>query len=63
VVIKPHIDIRDGPFRGDIAPASRSRWSHAYRLMLRHYAELTQQEGAAMLGRHRADLDVGGRLL
>jgi hypothetical protein len=49
VVIKPHIDVHDGTFRGDIAPASRSRWWHAYRVMLRHYAELAQQEGAAML--------------
>jgi hypothetical protein len=49
VVIKPHIDIRDGTFRGDIAPASRSRWWHDYRVMLRHYAELAQQEDAAML--------------
>jgi hypothetical protein len=49
VVIKPHIDVRDGTFRGDIAPASRSRWWHAYRIMLRHYAALAEQEGAAML--------------
>jgi hypothetical protein len=49
VVIKPHVDIRDGTFRGDIAPASRSRWWHDYRVMLRHYADLAQQEGAAML--------------
>ena len=49
VVIKPHVDIRDGTFRGDIAPASRSLWWHDYRIMLHHYAELAQQEGAAML--------------
>jgi hypothetical protein len=49
VVIKPHIDVRDGAFRGDIAPASRSRWWQSYRVMLRHYADLAQEEGAAML--------------
>src|SRR5919197_47840 len=49
VVIKPHVDVRDGTFRGDVAPASRSRWWHEYSAMLLHYAELAQQEGAAML--------------
>jgi hypothetical protein len=49
VVIKPHVDVLDGTFRGDIAPASRSRWWRDYTAMLRHYAELAQQEGAAML--------------
>jgi hypothetical protein len=49
VVIKPHIDVRDGTFRGDIAPASRERWWRDYGVMLRHYAELAQAEGAAML--------------
>jgi hypothetical protein len=49
IVIKPHVDVLDGTFRGDIAPASRSRWWQDYTAMLRHYAELAEQEGAAML--------------
>jgi hypothetical protein len=49
VVIKPHVDVLDGTFRGDIAPRSRSRWWRDYTAMLRHYAELAQQEGATML--------------
>jgi hypothetical protein len=49
VVIKPHVDVLDGTFRGDIRPTSRSRWWRDYTAMLRHYAELAQEEGAAML--------------
>jgi hypothetical protein len=49
VVLKPHVDVLDGTFRGAIDPASRSRWWRDYTAMLRHYAELAQQEGAAML--------------
>ncbi|UGS34884.1 glycoside hydrolase family 113 [Capillimicrobium parvum] len=43
VGIAPHLNVRDGTFRGDIAPASRGEWMAAYRRMVEHYADLAQQ--------------------
>ena len=49
VAIKPHVDLRDGTFRGDIAPADPGAWFASYRAMLAHYAELARSVGADML--------------
>jgi len=46
VAIAPHLNVRDGTFRGDIAPASREDWMAAYRRMVEHYADLAQQADA-----------------
>jgi hypothetical protein len=49
VVVKPHVDVADGSFRGSIAPADRAAWFASYATMLDHYADLAQQAGASML--------------
>jgi hypothetical protein len=49
VVLKPHVDVLDGTFRGEIAPASPSEWFESYRAMLLHYADLAREGGATML--------------
>ncbi|HEY3018745.1 MAG TPA: hypothetical protein VGJ32_01050 [Solirubrobacteraceae bacterium] len=49
VELKPHVDVRDGTFRGAIHPADPAAWFASYRAMLDHYADLAQQAGAAML--------------
>jgi hypothetical protein len=49
VALKPHIDLRDGRFRGDLKPASTERWFDAYRTMLDHYALLAATARAEML--------------
>jgi hypothetical protein len=49
VVLKPHVDVVDGTFRGDIAPADRGAWWASYRAMIDHYAQLASGGGARML--------------
>ncbi len=49
VVLKPHVDVADGSFRGDIAPADPAAWFDAYRRMSDHYADLAAAGGAEML--------------
>jgi len=49
VVLKPHLDIADGSFRGNIAPASPPAWFASYTTMIREYADLAQQAGAETL--------------
>ena len=49
VVLKPHVDSPDGPFRGDIRPSDVGAWFASYRTFIDHYADLAQQGGASML--------------
>lgn len=49
VVLKPHVDVRDGSFRGDIAPADRGAWFDSYGAMLTHYADLARDGKAETL--------------
>lgn len=49
VGVAPHVNVRDGTFRGDIAPADRAAWHAAHRRMVAHYAELARQGGADLL--------------
>ena len=46
VAIKPHVDVRDGTFRGEIAPADREAWFHSYAELVDRYADLAQRAGA-----------------
>jgi hypothetical protein len=43
VVLKPHVDVRDGSFRGEIRPRSVDAWFAAYDAMIGHYAQLAAQ--------------------
>ena len=45
VMLKPHVDVHDGTFRGLIAPASRAAWYASYRAMIAHYADMAQRTG------------------
>jgi hypothetical protein len=49
VSLKPHVDVRDGTFRGDIHPASPGAWFAAYRSMLNQYADLAARAGVDTL--------------
>jgi hypothetical protein len=40
VMLKPHVDLRDGSFRGDIRPRDTAAWFASYRAMIAHYAQL-----------------------
>lgn len=48
VVLKPHVDIDDGSWRGGIHPSKTSQWFSSYRNFIDHYADLAQQGGARM---------------
>jgi hypothetical protein len=49
VVLKLHIDVVDGCFRGAIAPASVDQWFTSYRRFLEHYTELARQARVSAL--------------
>ena len=42
VVLKPHVEVLDGTFRGAIAPSSVPAWFAAYRAFVQHYADLAR---------------------
>lgn len=48
VGIAPHINVRDGTFRGEIAPGSREAWMASYRRMVEHYADLAARVDAEL---------------
>lgn len=49
VLLKPHVDVLDGSFRGDLQPADPAVWWGAYEEMIDHYARLAQEAGADAL--------------
>jgi hypothetical protein len=49
VVLKPHVNINSGAWRGGIHPADPAAWFASYESFIDHYAELAQQGGAKML--------------
>jgi len=49
VVIKPHVDVLDESYRGEIRPRDREAWFRSYRGFIDHYAELASSGGADML--------------
>jgi hypothetical protein len=46
VTIKPHVDVRDGSWRGTIEPADVARWFDSYRDFLVPLADFAQSAGA-----------------
>jgi glycosyl hydrolase family 113 len=49
VTLKPHVDVRDGIFRGDISPRSREAWFASYAGLVAHHARLAREAGARTL--------------
>ncbi|MCW3015199.1 MAG: hypothetical protein JWO02_2291 [Solirubrobacterales bacterium] len=47
-VIKPHVDVLDGTFRGEIRPDDYDTWFAAYAAMLLRYAAIAQRVGAPL---------------
>lgn len=47
VLLKPHVDVLDGTFRGDIAPADPRAWFSAYDAFVQQHAQLAQSAGVA----------------
>ena len=46
VVIKPHVDVLDDSYRGEIQPANRDVWFRSYGEFIDHYAELAASKSA-----------------
>jgi hypothetical protein len=49
VMLKPHVDVLDGTWRGQIAPADRGAWFASYAEMMDHFAVLANETGVEML--------------
>ncbi len=49
VVLKPHVDVLDGTFRGDIQPADRTKWYESYGSFLSHFAAIAAEQEAELL--------------
>jgi hypothetical protein len=49
VMLKPHVDVSDGTWRGAIAPSSTSAWFASFTTFITHYAQLAQANGVEML--------------
>jgi hypothetical protein len=47
VVLKPHVDLRDGTFRGKIAPSDVNGWFTSYLGMTQRYADIARNGGAS----------------
>jgi hypothetical protein len=49
VMLKPHVDVEDGTWRGTIAPSDPAAWFLSYRAFLSKYAALAQANEVEML--------------
>jgi len=46
VAIKPHVDVSDGTFRGEIQPSDRAAWFESYGRLVDRYAALADEANA-----------------
>lgn len=46
VILKPHVDVIDESFRGDIQPTDRTKWFSSYETFIGTYADLATKVGA-----------------
>jgi hypothetical protein len=49
VMLKPHVDVADGTWRGEISPEDPDRWFESYRTMIITYARLADRHGVELL--------------
>jgi hypothetical protein len=49
VMLKPHVDVLDGTWRGQIMPADVGAWFASYSEMMEHFAVLARDTGVEML--------------
>jgi hypothetical protein len=48
-MLKPHVDVRDGAWRAQIAPTDASRWFESYTAFMDHYVAIAAEKNVAML--------------
>lgn len=49
VLLKPHVDCKDGTWRGAIDPSDKEGWFSSYSNFINHYAEIAQNNGVELL--------------
>jgi hypothetical protein len=49
VMLKPHVDVLDGSWRGTIRPADEAAWFASYTIFITRYAQLAQASGAELM--------------
>ena len=49
VMLKPHVDVEDGTWRAQIAPADEALWFESYAAFIEHYTELAAEGRVEML--------------
>ncbi len=49
VMLKPHVDPRDGTWRGSITPSDPEAWFASYRDFILHYAQIAADTGTELL--------------
>jgi hypothetical protein len=48
VVIKPHVDVIDDTYRGDIQPTDREAWFRSYEQFIDHFASISASNGVEL---------------
>jgi hypothetical protein len=49
VMLKPHVDVTDGTWRGQIAPSDTAAWFQSFTTFITHYAQIAQNNNVEML--------------
>jgi Glycoside Hydrolase Family 113 len=49
VMLKPHVDVLDGTWRGAISPSDANAWFSRFTAFIVHYAQLAQSNGVELL--------------
>lgn len=47
-VLKPHLDVKTGEFRGSLKPKNEDAWFESYEKFILHYARLAEEEGCSL---------------
>jgi hypothetical protein len=48
VLLKPHVDVKDGTWRGDILPSDPAAWFASYQTFIDHYADIAKRKKVEM---------------
>jgi hypothetical protein len=49
VMLKPHVDVKDGAWRGTITPGNPAAWFESYAEFMTHFASLAREKSVEML--------------
>lgn len=47
-ILKPHVDVIDDSYRGEIQPADRDKWFRSYEAFIDHYASFSADHGVTL---------------